>query len=171
MKIKLSAVAMTTIITLISLLLISCAKEAPIVIEPGKFGEEWPTAIRGKLVRNKRCFVDAINGQSAAQTVHLRRGERIEIAGWAFSDDVGAPQDTYVQLVGPALTYTALTRTRVQRPDVNQYFKLDAQLITGFQLQATQNIEVGDYEVEIWQADAAGKQVAQCDSNAKITIN
>jgi hypothetical protein len=137
-------------------------------IEPGKFVEDWPSALRGELIKNSKCAVDAVNGKSAKQPWTVKRGEALVFTGWAFVDK-GAPPDVYVQIVGPALTYTALTRSRLPRPDVNQYFKLNPDINTGFELSATQDIEPGEYKIEVLQSSDGS--VAQCKTQLDLKVN
>lgn len=146
------------------------AEKNPVVIQPGKFVEEWPTAIRGRLIRHKKCAVDAVNGVEVARqpSISLKRGNMLQLSGWIFSEKDGAPAEIYVQLVGPTLTYTAITHTRTPRPDVNQYFDLGPSMHTGFELQASQNVEPSEYQIKILQPGQAG--VAECETRVSIKI-
>lgn len=147
----------------------ACSEKAPVVIQAGVFSDAWPTELRGKLVKNKRCFIDQVNGKPLAeQSINVRSGQMLSFSGWAFSEADGAQPNVYVQLVGPALTYTALAQKRTARPDVNQYFKLDVTWNTGFELEAVQNIEPGEYRIEVLQPGKSG--VAQCDKNLSLDI-
>lgn len=155
---------------LASLLCLSaCSEDKPVVIEPGAFTEKWPTALRGKLVKNKRCAIDSINGKSPHQaTLTFQSGEALTLSGWMFSKTDGTPSGVFVQLVGPALTYTALAQKRTARLDVNQYFKLDPAWNTGFELQAEQNVEAGEYQLGILQT--SDQSVIQCMTKVFIEI-
>ena len=147
----------------------ACSDDKLVVLQPGTFSEDWPTAIRGKLIKNKKCAIDAVNGKSTEQRhFSLKNGEALVLAGWAFSQEDGPSPEVYVQLVGPALTYTAITQTRYARSDVNQYFKLDPAWITGFELKAVQNAEPNEYELHVLQAGKGG--VAQCETDLFIKI-
>ena len=168
MRIESIPISIAKVIALSSLVLASCTKEAPVVIEPGKFGEEWPTAIRGNLIKNKRCIVDSINGKATRESLKIKRGQPLIIGGWTFSADAGTPSDLYIQLVSPALTYTALTQHRVERPDVVQIYKLDPNWKPGFELQASQNAEPGEYRVEILLPTREG--VTQCQTQTFVKI-
>lgn len=156
---------------LASLLCLSaCSEDKPVVIEPGAFTEKWPTALRGKLVKNKRCAIDSINGKSPHQaTLTFKSGEALTLSGWMFSKTDGTPSGVFVQLVGPALTYTALAQKRTARLDVNRYYSLDADWRPGFELQAGQAAEPGVYRLEILQP--GDRDIAQCDTKVEITID
>ncbi len=148
----------------------ACSGGKPVVIQPGAFSEDWPTALRAELVENKLCALHRINGKNSHQpTLIFKSGESLSLSGWVFSKKDGALPAVYVQLVGPALTYTALAERRTPRPDVNQYFKLDPTWNTGFELQATQHAEPGKYRIDVLQAGE--ERVAQCDSGVTIIIN
>lgn len=141
-------------------LLTACSDEAPVVIQPGLFTEDWPTVLHSKLVKNDKCIVDQINGIQAPQgELVFKSGETLSMSGWAFDLEGGTSSEIYVQLVSPGLTYNALA-TRTARADINQLFKLDTAWNTGFTLQATQNIEPNEYELRILQPLARG--IAQC---------
>lgn len=147
----------------------ACSDRTPVVIQPGVFSEDWPTALRGKLIKNKRCIIDSVNSKSAASRhFSQKKGELLQLSGWVFSEHDGTPPEVYIQLVGPALTYTAITQTRIARPDVNQTFKLDPAWNAGFDLKAAQNAEPSEYELHVLQVGKQG--VAQCASNVFIKI-
>ncbi|HET8710497.1 MAG TPA: hypothetical protein VFM32_03925 [Spongiibacteraceae bacterium] len=153
-----------------TLCLSACSDKHPIVIEPGKFSEDWPTALRKELLETNKCAADEINNirTSQQQAFVFKSGDTLEISGWIFSKSDGSPAEVYVQLVGPALTYTALAQKRTARADVNQYFKLDPSWDTGYELQATQSAEAGEYKLEVLQPGPHG--IAQCRTNLSLKI-
>lgn len=154
-------------ILIVTILVLSGCQEKTVIIQPGAFTEEWPTVLRGELIKNKHCIVDQVNGVRAAKLT-IKQGEKIDLSGWAFTDQDGTPPYVYVQLVGPALTYTSLAQTRPPRPDVNQIHQLDSSWNAGFTLQATQNIEPNEYNIEILQPGDHG--VAQCKTPIILKI-
>lgn len=148
----------------------ACSDGKPVVIQPGLFSEDWPTAIRGKLIKNNKCAIDSVNGKSTEQQhFSLKNGDALVLAGWVFSEKSGTPPEIYVQLVGPALTYTAVTQTRLARPDVNQTFKLNPDWTPGFELKAVQNAEPNEYQLQVLQQDE--RQVARCETGIYIKID
>lgn len=150
-------------------ILSGCGNDTPVVLEPGIFSEEWPTAIQGRLTDSKRCSVDSANGQDIHQgTITVKSGEALDLAGWVYSEKDGAPADVYVQLVGPALSYTAITRTRIDRPDVTDFFKLDPAIKAGFTLHAVQNAEPGQYQFQVLMPGAHG--TVQCETRAGLKV-
>lgn len=148
----------------------ACSEGKPVIIQPGLFSEDWPTAIRGALTKNNKCIIDSVNGKSTAQQhFSLKTGDALELSGWAFSEKSGTPPEIYVQLVGPALTYTAVAQRRLARPDVNQTFKLNPDWTPGFELKALQNAEANEYQLQILQQD--DRRVARCETGIFIKID
>jgi hypothetical protein len=153
-----------------ALFLNACSEGKPVVIQPGIFTEDWPTALRKELVESKRCAIDQINGKNPHQnTLSFKSGEPLNMSGWIFSQTDGVSPEVYVQLVGPALTYTALTQKRTPRPDLIQLFKLQSNWDAGFELQADQNAEPGEYRLEILQPGSKG--IADCKIKVIVKID
>ncbi len=151
-------------------LLPGCGERNPVTIAPGTFGEAWPSALRGELIKNTRCSVDVINGLSPReQSIAVKSGEPLTLSGWVYSKKDGVLPEVYVQLVGPAITYTAIAQRRTARPDVNQHFQLAADWNPGFELEASQTAEPAEYELVVLQP---GKEdVAQCHTKRVIRID
>jgi hypothetical protein len=148
----------------------ACSEDKLVVIQPGVFGEDWPTVLRNELVTGKRCRVDQINGKDPnPHSLVFKSGETLTLSGWMFPNSESESPALYVQMVGPALTYTALAQKRPTRDDVNQYFKLDQKWNAGFELQATQNAEPSEYQLWILQPGSQG--VVQCKTKVVIKID
>ncbi|MFT3928996.1 MAG: hypothetical protein QM709_01760 [Spongiibacteraceae bacterium] len=143
-----------------------------VVIQPGQFFSTEPSAIKGSLSKAEKCSLDSINGQLRKPKIgwDIRRGEQIEIQGWAFSDDgKKASPEIYVQLIGVVESYFAVTTTRTMRSDANQYLRIDPSLAGGFQLQAkTDAIEPGVYKIEVVQR--FGDRIETCEDGVNLTV-
>lgn len=149
----------------------ACSDDKPVVIAPGAFSQEWPTAVHGKLIKSGKCSIDTVNGKVTTQQQHfsIKRGVTLALSGWAFSTKDGVPAEVYVQLVGPALTYTGMTLSRSTRPDVNQLHNLDPSWNTGFTFTAVQNVEPNEYEIHVLLGGKDG--IAQCTTGVFVQID
>ena len=150
--------------------LAACSGGKPVVIAPGAFSADWPSALRAELVSSKKCALDRINEKNPhEQRLSFKSGAKLHMSGWAVPKKEDLHTPLYVQLVGPARTYTALAQQRTKRPDVNHALKTDNSLDAGFDMIATAQLKPGEYAIQTLQPE--GDDVTQCDTNVIITIN
>lgn len=142
---------------------------------PGKFVNDEPLQLAGagEEKKSSRCVIDAINGKplSKSATWTVKRGDEAVIAGWAYhKDGSGASNPLFIRITGAVQTYYAMTTERPAHPSVNEEFKLDPSIDTGFTLRAaTAGLEPDRYIISILQRTPT--RLEACDVPATLIVN